>query len=377
LKVQLLDLASQYRRIRKEVLEEVRKVCDSQHYILGKNVSGFERDMASYCGARFGVGVASGTDAVLLSLMAMGVGAGDRVITTPFTFFSTVSSIARLGAVPVFADIDPLTYNLDPESLERLCRSSRGRGAKAVIPVHLFGQCADMAPINRVARKYGLKVVEDAAQSVGALYRGSKAGSLSDAGCFSFYPTKNLGGFGDGGMVTTGSVRTARRLRMLRGHGSRVRYYHELIGINSRLDELQAAVLRVKLRYLEQWTEGRINNAARYDSLFDKAGLGSFVKTPYIRDKNRSVFNQYVVRVKRRNALREHLARMGIGTEIYYPLPVHLQRCFKYLGCKRGDYPVSEKAAKEVLALPIYPELDSGKQRQVVAGIAGFYERFG
>jgi len=372
LKVQFLDLASQYRKIRKEVLREVRVVCDSQHYVLGKNVSGLEAEIASYCGTKFAVGVASGTDAILLSLMAAGVGAGDRVITTPFTFFATAGSIARLGAVPVFADIHPQTYNISPGSLEALLKKN-SKGIKAIIPVHLYGQCADMARIKRLALKYGLRVIEDAAQSIGAEYRGRRAGALGDMGCFSFYPTKNLGCFGDGGMVTTDNAKLALKLRMLRVHGSKVRYYHDIVGANSRLDELQAAVLRVKLKRLESWTDARIKNAARYDRLFEKAGLEGRVALPYIQEGNRSVFNQYVVSVKKRDELRSYLSQIGVSTEIYYPLPLHLQRCFKYLGYRKGDLPVSEKTAKQALALPIYPELREAEQKYVVSGVADFY----
>lgn len=372
LKVQLLDLAAQYRKIRKEVLKEVEKVCDSQHYVLGKNVAGLEAEISAYCGSKYAIGVASGTDAILLALMAAGVKAGDKVVTTPFTFFATAGSIARLEAIPVFVDIHPLTYNIDPESLEALLKKD-SKGVKAIIPVHLYGQCADMDPINRLARKYRIKVIEDAAQSIGAAYRGKMSGVLADLACFSFYPTKNLGCFGDGGMVTTNDQKLADRVRMLRVHGSRVRYYHDEVGMNSRLDEIQAAVLRVKLKRLEDWTIGRINNAARYDRLFAKAGLTSIVRLPYIQDGNRSVYNQYVVRVPKRDDLRAHLAGVGIGSEIYYPLPLHMQKCFKGLGYRKGDFPVSEKAAKEVLALPIYPELKESEQKYVVSSIKEFY----
>ncbi len=374
MKVPLLDLAGQYRSIRREVLDEVRKVCDSQHYILGRNVSSLESEIAAYCGARHAVGVASGTDAILLGLMAAGVGPNDKVITTPFTFFATAGSIARLGAAPLFVDIHPKTFNMDPDSLERTLRK-KAKGVKAVIPVHLYGQCADMAPIMGIAGKYGLVVVEDAAQSIGAAYRGGKAGALGHMGCFSFYPTKNLGGFGDGGMVTTDDSRLAERLRMLRVHGSRKRYYHDAVGVNSRLDEIQAAVLRVKLRYLDKWTALRVRNAGRYDRLFKKAGMAGTVRLPYIEEGNMSVFNQYVVSVKNRDALRAHLAGRGVGTEIYYPLPLHLQKCFRHLGYKRGDFPASEKAAREVLALPIYPELGLGQQKDVVSAMAGFFAK--
>ncbi|MFQ5736521.1 MAG: DegT/DnrJ/EryC1/StrS family aminotransferase [Thermodesulfobacteriota bacterium] len=373
--MQLLDLASQYGKIKNEVMKEVKAVCDSQHYVLGKNVAAIEQEIAQYCGARYAVGVASGTDALILALKAAGVEAGDRVITTSFTFFASAGSIAMAGAEPVFVDIDPRTFNIDPARLEaELKRSSKG--VKAVMPIHLYGQCADMDPINRIARRYGLKVIEDAAQSIGAAYRGRMAGSLGDFGCFSFYPTKNLGCFGDGGMVTTGSARSAQRLRMLRGHGSRKRYYHEFVGTNSRLDEIQAAILRVKLKYLEQWTEARISNGRRYDELFAKASIGE-VTVPHVEGWNRMVYNQYVIGARKRDTLRAHLAGLGIGSEIYYPHCLHQQKCFKHLGYKKGSLPVSEKAAKEVLALPIYPELKAAQQRYVVESIAGFYSHGG
>jgi dTDP-4-amino-4,6-dideoxygalactose transaminase len=373
LKVQLLDLAAQYRKIRKEVLAEVKKVCDSQHYVLGANVSGLEHEISSYSGAKYGVGVSSGTDAILLSLMAEGVGPGDKVVTTSFTFFATVGCIARLGAIPVFADIHPDTYNIDPDKLDHLL-GKNARGVKAVIPVHLYGQSADMTPIMRTARKHGIAVIEDAAQSIGAEYRGRRAGSIGDYGCFSFYPTKNLGGMGDAGMITTNNKKTAEKLKMLRVHGSRKRYYHELVGGNFRLDELQATVLRIKLKYLDSWTEARTINGQRYDALFKKAGLtDGTVGLPIIQDGNKSVYNQYVIRVGKRTALRKYLAANGISTEIYYPVPMHLQKCFKGLGFKKGDLPVTEKAAEEVLALPIYPELSAAAQRQVVKSISDFY----
>ncbi|MBI5237996.1 MAG: DegT/DnrJ/EryC1/StrS family aminotransferase [Deltaproteobacteria bacterium] len=376
MKVPLLDLAAQYRKIRREVLDEVKTVCDSQHYVLGKNVSALECEIASYCGSRFAVGVASGTDAILLALMAAGVGFGDKVITTPFTFFATAGSIARLGAVPVFVDIDQRTYNLDAGEVEAILKK-KGKGVKAVIPVHLYGQCADMEAINKVSLRGGVTVIEDAAQSIGAVYKGKRAGSIGKIGCFSFYPTKNLGCFGDGGMVTTNDPKTAERLKMLRVHGSSVRYYHDLVGVNSRLDELQAAILRVKLKRLDNWTAGRIKNAERYARLFKKAGIAevNLKGLPYIEKGNVSVYNQYVIRVRERDGLRAHLSSLGIGSEIYYPLSLHMQRCFRYLGYKAGAFPAAEKAAKEVLALPIYPELTVTQARYVVEGIAGFYGR--
>ena len=374
MRIPLLDLSRQYREIKKEVLREVQNVCDSQHYILGKNVSALEEEMAAYCGTRYAVGVASGSDAILLSLMAVGIGPGDKVITTPFTFFATAGSISLLGAVPVFADIHPETCNIDPLSIETLLKKS-SRGVKAILPVHLYGQCADMGPIKTLARKHGLKVVEDAAQSIGARYRGRRAGSLGDAGCFSFYPTKNLGCFGDGGMVTTNNLATAQRLKMLRVHGSRKRYYYDTVGTNSRLDELQAAVLRVKLKYLDAWTERRITNARRYDRLLARAGLGEVVKLTRIEETNQSVYNQYVILVKYRDELREHLTSAGIGTEVYYPMPLHLQKCYASLGHRKGDFPVSEKVSRETLALPIFAELKTSEQEYVVSTIEKFYKR--
>jgi len=373
-KVQLLDLASQYRKIKKEVLREVKQVCESQHYILGKNVAALESEIAAYSGAKYAIGVASGTDAILIALMAAGVKAGDKVVTTPFTFFATAGSISRLGAVPVFVDIEPETYNIDPAALEALLKKS-AKGVKAIIPVHLYGQCADMDRIMKVARKYRIAVIEDAAQSIGAGYKGKRAGAIGDLGCFSFYPTKNLGCFGDGGMVTTNSARLADRVKMLRVHGSRVRYYHDEVGANSRLDEIQAAILRIKLKRLDSWSAGREKNAKRYDSLFAKANIKGVLDTPKISEGCVSVYNQYVIRVKKRDELRAYLSAAGIGSEVYYPLPLHLQKCFKELGYKKGDFPVSEKAAKEVLALPIYPELTPAAIKHVVATIAGFYSK--
>ncbi|OGP15341.1 MAG: transcriptional regulator [Deltaproteobacteria bacterium GWA2_54_12] len=374
MKVQLLDLASQYRKIKKEVLREVKQVCESQHYILGKNVAALESEIAAYSGAKYAIGVASGTDAILIALMAAGVKAGDKVVTTPFTFFATAGSISRLGAVPVFVDIEPETYNIDPAALEALLKKS-AKGVKAIIPVHLYGQCADMDRIMKVARKYRIAVIEDAAQSIGAGYKGKRAGAIGDLGCFSFYPTKNLGCFGDGGMVTTNSARLADRVKMLRVHGSRVRYYHDEVGANSRLDEIQAAILRIKLKRLDSWSAGREKNAKRYDSLFAKANIKGVLDTPKISEGCVSVYNQYVIRVKKRDELRAYLSAAGIGSEVYYPLPLHLQKCFKELGYKKGDFPVSEKAAKEVLALPIYPELTPAAIKHVVATIAGFYSK--
>ena len=369
-----MDLASQYRKIRKEALEEIKKVCDSQHYILGKNVAALESEIAAYTGAKYAIGVASGTDAILIALMAAGVKAGDKVVTTPFTFFATAGSISRIGAIPVFVDIDPETYNIDPTALEALLKKS-SKGVKAVIPVHLYGQCADMDPVMKIAKKYKLCVIEDAAQSIGAGYKGKRAGAIGHMGCLSFYPTKNLGCFGDGGMVTTNDAKLAERSKMLRVHGSRVRYYHDEVGANSRLDEIQAAILRIKLKRLDSWATGREKNAKKYDALFAKAAIKGVLSTPRISEGCTSVYNQYVIRVKKRDELRAFLAAEGIGSEVYYPLPLHMQKCFKGLGYKKGAFPVSEKAAKEVLALPIYPELTTVQIKHVVATIASFFEK--
>ncbi|MBE9528114.1 MAG: DegT/DnrJ/EryC1/StrS family aminotransferase [Proteobacteria bacterium] len=372
--VKLLDLDRQYRKIKNEVMREVKAVCDSQHYVLGPNVKALEEEIAAYSGAKYAVGVASGTDAILLALMAAGVGPGDKVVTTPYTFFSTAGSIALLGAVPVFVDIEPDTFNIDPNALERLLKKS-AKNVKAVMPVHLYGQCAEMDTIRRLAHRHNLMVIEDAAQSIGARYKGRAAGALGDFGCFSFYPTKNLGCFGDGGMVTTNSKQRAEKLRMLRGHGSRRRYYYDIVGTNSRLDEIQAAVLRVKLKYLDSWAEGRRKNADKYTGLFAKAGLGTALKVPEIRAENVSVYNQYIVLVKKRDALRKYLAAKGVGSEIYYPMSLHQQKCFKDLGYKKGDFPVSESVARQTLALPIYPELKPAELKYVVSTIVDFYSK--
>ncbi|MEK6599013.1 MAG: DegT/DnrJ/EryC1/StrS family aminotransferase [Deltaproteobacteria bacterium] len=378
MKVSLLNLKLQYKGIREDVLKEIEKICDNQSFILGENVKALEQEIAKYCNAKFAIGVASGTDAILLPLMAAGIGAGDRVITTSYTFFATAGSIARLNAIPVFVDIEPDTYNIDPDKLEHVIKkqsAAQRPRLKAIIPVHLYGQCAEMEPIIKISKKYKLAVIEDAAQTIGATYKGKMAGSIGDFGSLSFYPSKNLGGFGDGGMVTTNNEKLAEKVRILRVHGSKPKYYHKMVGINSRLDELQAAVLRIKLKHLETWTNNRIERAERYDTLFKDAGLSDIVSLPVRRAYNRHVFNQYIVRVKKRDALRDYLAKEGIGTEIYYPVPLHLQQCFKYLGYKKGDFPASEKAARETLALPIYPELVLEEQEYVVKKIAEFYRK--
>lgn len=375
MKVSSLNLKLQYQGIKTDVLKEISKICDNQSFILGENVLGLEHEIAKYCDAKYAIGVASGTDAILLALMAAGVGPGDKVITTPYTFFATAGSIARLNAIPVFVDIEPETYNIDSDKLENILKKQSGPKPKAIIPVHLFGQCADMREILNLSKRYKLIVIEDAAQAIGAKYNGVNAGSMGDFGCFSFYPSKNLGGFGDGGMVVTNNKKLAEKIKILRVHGSKPKYYHKMIGINSRLDEIQAAVLRIKLKHLETWTNKRIEKAMKYNELFNReAGLQDKVFLPEIRNYNHHIFNQYIIRVKRRNNLREYLQKEGIGTEIYYPLPLHLQRCFQYLGYKKGDFAISEKAAIETLALPMYPELAMAEQEYVVKKIVEFYK---
>jgi dTDP-4-amino-4,6-dideoxygalactose transaminase len=367
--VPLLDLKVQYREIKTEVMAAIKSVCDDQAFILGKRVTDLEQSLAAYLGASHAIGVASGSDALLLALMAAGVGPGDEVITVPFTFFATAGSVTRLGATPVFVDIRPDTFNLDPDKLEARITSR----TKAIIPVHLFGQCADMERIGQVARRRKVKIIEDACQAIGASRNGKKAGTLGDAGAFSFFPSKNLGGFGDGGLVTTNDAAFADVVTRLRVHGSHTRYEHDLVGINSRLDALQAAVLQVKLRHLDRWTEGRRHNAARYARLFADAKLSARVVLPVIESGNHHVFNQYTIRAQRRDELKEHLRQKNIGTEIYYPLPLHLQACYKELGYRKGDFPESELASQEALSLPIYAELSDDQLAYVVESIRQFY----
>jgi dTDP-4-amino-4,6-dideoxygalactose transaminase len=347
----------------------LESVCDEQAFILGTRVADLEKDVQNYVGASQAVGVASGSDALLLALMACGVGPGDEVVTVPYTFFATAGSISRLGARPVFVDIKPDTFNINPALIE----SAITVRTKAVLPVHLYGQCAEMEPILALAARWKLTVIEDAAQAIGATWRGRKAGALGQVGCFSFFPSKNLGGFGDGGMITTNDQALADRVRMLRVHGSRVKYYHEAIGMNSRLDALQAAVLHVKLKYLEEWTIGRRRNATRYESLFKDAGLLDRVTLPTATAEHRHVYNQYVVRVPQRDRLRAFLQEQGVGTEIYYPTPLHLQACYRHLGYRQGSFPQAERAAEETLALPIYAELTADQQAYVVETIKTFY----
>jgi dTDP-4-amino-4,6-dideoxygalactose transaminase len=355
--VKLLDLQAQYLPLRNEIRRAVDEVCDQQALILGPHVERFENNLAKYCNTKHAIGVSSGTDALLCSLMALGIGPGDEVICPSFTFFATAGSIARLGAVPVFAEIDPRTFNLDPAKLE----SKITKKTKAIMPVHLFGQVANMDAINEVAREHDLRVIEDAAQAIGAKRNGKPACSLGFAGCLSFYPTKNLGAFGDAGAICTDDDAFADRCRKLRVHGSGHTYYHEMVGGMFRLAAIQAAVLDVKLKHLDQWHEGRRRNAAIYDEML----AGSKIVTPHIEPGNWSIYNQYVVRVPNRDAVKQRLADRGIGSAVYYPLPLHLQTCFKYLGSGEGALPESERACREVLALPVYPELPEEQVRYV------------
>jgi dTDP-4-amino-4,6-dideoxygalactose transaminase len=372
--VPLLDLKAQYATIRDEIRPVVDEVMESQQFILSDKVATLEEAVARYSGSKYAVGVASGTDALLLALMALHAGPGDVVITTPYTFFATAGSISRLGAKPVFVDIEPDTYNISPEKLsECLLRLPASTRIKAIIPVHLYGQCADMGPLLAIARAKDIPVVEDAAQAIGSRYQDRIAGALGEMGCFSFFPSKNLGGFGDGGMITTDNADLAEKLRILRVHGSKPKYYHKVIGCNSRLDSLQAAVLLVKLRHLDTWTAKRRENAAYYCKELEQSGLTRFITLPTVREGNFHIYNQFVVRCPRRDELQVFLSREGIGNEIYYPIPLHLQECYRDLGHKEGDFPESEKAARETLALPIYPELTAEQKDYVVAKLKEFY----
>ena len=369
--VPLLDLKAQFQPLRAEIFSAMQAVCDEQGFVLGPRVVAFEESVARYIGSRHAIGCASGSDALLLSLMAMGVKAGDEVITIPFTFFATAGAVSRLGAKPVFVDIQTDSFNIDPKLIEKAITPR----TKAIIPVHLFGQCADMAMINEIAKRKNVRVIEDACQAIGAAQQGKRAGILGDTGCFSFFPTKNLGGFGDGGLITTNDPALAGSMAMLRVHGSQVRYLHEAVGINSRLDALQAAVLQVKLKYLDQWTEGRRRNAERYLQLFARTKHTDRVALPPTLSGNFHVYNQFTVRVPKRDELRAFLKEKGVGTEVYYPLPMHLQNCYRDLGHQKGAFPQSEQAAEEVMSLPIYPELVEAQQAYVVEMIAEFYRR--
>lgn len=369
--VPLLDMQRQHGPLRGELHAALARVLDSGKFILGPECDQFERNLERYLGAPHAVGCASGSDALLLALMALGVGPGDEVIVPSYTFFATAGAVWRLGAMPVFVDIDPVTYCLNPRHVEQRL----SRATKAIIPVHLFGQCADMDSLQVLAAPRQIPLIEDAAQAIGAKYRGRAAGTLGEIGCFSFYPTKNLGGVGDGGLLTTHSEELAKRLKLLRGHGMEPRYYHQAVGINSRLDSLQAAALNVKLPYLNAWAERRTANAARYQQLFHESGLSRVIGLPTAQPGCEHVWNQFVVRVPdgRRDALRQYLAQNKIGTEIYYPVPLHEQACFRGLGYGLGSLPESERAARETLALPIFPELTEAEIHTVVFRMAEYF----
>ncbi len=385
LRVPLLDLKPQYAPLAAEISAAIGAICASQQFVLGQHVAAFEKAAAAYCRVAHAIGVSSGTDALLLALMGLGIGPGDEVITSPYTFFATAGAVARVGARPVFCDIDPHSFNLDPEAvrafIERECerrdgvlrrRASGGR-VRALLPVHLYGQCADMPTLQALAREHGLQLIEDAAQAIGAEDAlGRAAGSIGDVGCLSFFPTKNLGAFGDAGMCTAQDAELAAHMRVLRVHGGEPKYYHSFIGGNFRLDEIQAAVLAIKLPHLDAWTEGRARNARFYQQAFGRAGVAGLI-TPRAGGPGRHVWNQFVLRVPQRDALRTFLAQRGVGTEIYYPVPLHLQRCFAYLGYRSGDFPQAERAAAETLALPIYAELDESQLQYVVSQVAAFY----
>jgi dTDP-4-amino-4,6-dideoxygalactose transaminase len=377
--VPVADFSRQYSQIRNEVLAAIKSVCDSQQFILGEEVHRFEAATAALCDVDHAVGCASGTDALWLAIAAAEIGPGDAVLTTPFSFFSTVSSILRTGAQPLLADIDPRTYNLDPSLAAAALRKQTNAKVKALLPVHLYGQCMDWDAVAALKNEFDVLLIEDAAQAFGARWKARPAGSLGDLAAFSFYPTKNLSAYGDAGLLTTRDERFAERARMLRTHGMRQRYFHDEIGWNSRLDTLQAAVLLVKLRHIDRWNQQRRERAKTYDEMFQQHGLAENgiypvrgVVLPYVDPRGTHVFHQYVIRVPRRDALRAFLAERGIGSEIYYPVPLHLQSCLENLGYKEGAFPESERAAKEVLALPMFPELTTEEQERVVTGVAEF-----
>ena len=381
MKIPLLDLKKQYDSIRDEIVPAALEVFETQSFIGGPNVEDFEREIADYCGCKYAVGVSSGSDALLISLMVAGIGQGDMVITTPYTFFATAGAIARVGAKPVFVDINEQTYNLDPDKLGELISGlnidQRSR-LKAVIPVHLYGQCADMEPILAIAKEYNLLVIEDAAQAIGAEYRFSdgsvkRAGTMGDYGCFSFYPTKNLGAFGEGGLVSCNDEALDKKLRIFRHHGDTKRYFHEFIGGNFRLDALQAVILKIKLKYLDKWSDERIYNAASYKTLFEEKTVNDIV-LPFKKEE-RHIYHQYVINAgEQRDSLKEYLLENGIGCEVYYPVSLHEQKCFSYLGYKSDDFPFSVKASKTSLAIPVYPELTVDEQRYIVDIISNFFK---
>ena len=376
MQVPLLDLRAQYAPLKSQFLAAIEEVCDSQSLVLGPKTESFEAAVAAYCGARHAIGCSSGTDAQLMLLMALGIGPGDAVITTPYTFFATASCIARVGARPVFADIDPATYNICPASVEAVLKKTKN--VKAIIPVHLFGCCADMAALRAISGRHGVPILEDAAQALGAEHALGSAGTMGDAGWFSFYPTKNLGAFGDAGMVVCNDDELAAKLRAFRNHGMEVRYYHKYIGGNFRIDAIQSAVLHVKLPHLNTWSAGRRARASYYRRMFALHAMERWLTPPVEPWKetclpNHHIYNQFIVRAPRRNDLRAYLGAAGISTEIYYPLPLHLQECFRDLGYKPGDFPEAERAAMETMALPIYPEITNDQQAYVVDTIGAFY----
>lgn len=367
--IPLLDLVAQHRSISDEISKELTRVVNSQKFILGEDVAAIEAAIAGYTQSKFAIGCASGSDALFLALLALNIGPGDEVLTTPYTFFATVGAIVRAGAKPVFVDIEPQTFNMDPAQVAAALTAHPG--VKAIIPIHLFGCCADMDPILAAARNAGIAVIEDAAQAIGAEYKGRRAGTLADIACFSFFPSKNLGAYGDGGMLTTNTPELDERLRMLRVHGTRKKYIHELVGINSRLDALQAAVLRVKFRHLDAWTRGRQENATRYRERL--AGVSAVRLPAEPATSSRHVYNQFVIRCDRRDGLQAHLKGRGIGTEVYYPVPMHLQKCFDELGYAPGDFPVSEACAADSLAVPVHSDLPEADLAYVCDSISAFY----
>jgi dTDP-4-amino-4,6-dideoxygalactose transaminase len=369
--VPLLDLGAQYAPLREEILAAITRVCDSQRFILGPEVDGLERELAAYIGVKHAITVSSGTDALLVALMALGIGQGDEVITPTYSFFATAGCVSRLGATPVFVDIDPVTFNVTADAVERAITPR----TKAILPVHLYGLCADVPGILAVAKRHNLPVIEDAAQAIGATFGAQQAGTMGTVGCFSFFPSKNLGAFGDGGLVTTNDAKLAAEIVLLRNHGAEPKYYHSRIGGNFRMDALQAAILRIKLPHLASWTAARQANAQRYRALFTEFGLGGVVELPVEPSGASHIYNQFVIRVQQRDALREHLAGARVSTEIYYPVPFHRQECFAGVASSGGSFPVADRAAATSLALPIYGELTEAQQRHVVASIAEFYRR--
>jgi dTDP-4-amino-4,6-dideoxygalactose transaminase len=370
MKIQMLDLSAQYQSMKDEIIQKLDEVMSSSRFILGDNVKKLELDIAKYSNVKHGIGVGNGSDAIHIALQAVGVGEGDEVITTPFTFFATAGSIARTGAKPVFVDIDPVTFNIDPSKIEAAITPR----TKAIVPVHLYGQMADMDPIVEIAQKYNLAIIEDAAQAIGAKYKGKTVGEMGTAATYSFFPTKNLGAYGDGGMIVTNNDDVAEKCRVIRVHGSKPKYYHHVLGYNSRLDELQAAILNVKFPHLNRWSEERRKRAAYYTERLNEK-LSGVIQTPVEKEENYHVFHQYTLRVPKRDELQQYLKEQGIATMIYYPLPLHIQPVFKDLGYKEGDFPEAEKAAKEALSLPMYPELKQEEQDYVIEKIIEFYTK--